>query len=49
MMVLVQSSLHATWGGLFDMELEPNLLDWNVNKLEPELELENMKHTITIV
>ena len=27
------------------MELEPNLLDWNVNELERELELEDMKHT----
>ena len=28
------------------MELEPNLLDWNVNELERELELEDMKRTI---
>ena len=27
------------------MELEPNLLDWNVNELEQELELEDMKRT----
>ena len=27
------------------MELEPNLLDWNVNELERELELEDMKRT----
>ena len=27
------------------MELEPNLLDWNVNELERKLELEDMKHT----
>ena len=27
------------------MELEPNLLDWNVNKLEHELELEDIKRT----
>ena len=27
------------------MELEPNLLDWNVNELESELELEDMKRT----
>ena len=30
---------------LFEMELEPNLLDWNVNELERELELEDMKRT----
>ena len=28
------------------MELELNLLDWNVNELERELELEDMKRTI---
>ena len=44
-MVLVQSSFHTTWASLFEMELEPNLLDWNVNELEHELELEDMKHT----
>ena len=27
------------------MELEPNLLDWNVNELERKLELEDMKRT----
>ena len=27
------------------MKLEPNLLDWNVNELERELELEDMKRT----
>ena len=27
------------------MELELNLLDWNANELERELELEDMKHT----
>ena len=27
------------------MELELNLLDWNVNELERELELEDMKRT----
>ena len=46
MMVLVQSSFHTTWASLFEMELEPNLLDWNVNELECELELEDMKRTI---
>ena len=45
MMVLVQSSFHTTWASLFEMELEPNLLDWNVNELERELELEDMKRT----
>ena len=45
MMVLVQSSFHTTWASLFEMELEPNLLDWNVNELEHELELEDMKRT----
>ena len=28
------------------MKLEPNLLDWNVNELECELELEDMKRTM---
>ena len=28
------------------MELEPNLLDWNVNELERKLELEDMKWII---
>ena len=28
------------------MELEPNLLDWNVNELERELELEDLKRTM---
>ena len=44
MMVLVQSSFHTTWASLFEMKLEPNLLDWNVNE-ERELELEDMKRT----
>ena len=48
MMVLVQSSFQTTWASLFEMELEPNLLDWNVNELERELELEDMKRTIII-
>ena len=43
MIVLVQSSFHTTWASLFEMELEPNLLDWNGIKLEHELELEDMK------
>ena len=46
MMVLVQSSFHTTWTSLFEIELEPNLLDWNVNELERELELEDMKRTV---
>ena len=41
--VLVQSSFHTTWASLFEMELEPNSLDWNGNELEHELELEDMK------
>ena len=45
MMVLVQSSVDTIWASLFEMELEPNLLDWNVNELERELELEDMKRT----
>ena len=45
MMVLVQLSLQTTWASLFEMELELNLLDWNLNELEHELELEDMKHT----
>ena len=31
------------------MELEPNLLDWNVNELERELELEDMKRTLKLI
>ena len=45
MIVLVQSSFHPTWASLFEMELEPNSLDWNGNELEHELELEDMKRT----
>ena len=45
MIILVQSSFHTTWASLFEMELELNLVDWNVNELEHELELEDMKHT----
>jgi hypothetical protein len=40
MIVLAQSSFHTTWASLFEMELEPNSLDWNGNELEQELELE---------
>ena len=39
MMVLVQPSFHTTWASLFEMELEPNLLDWNVSELEHELDI----------
>ena len=46
MIVLVQSSFNTTWASLFEMELEPNSLDWNGNELELELELEDMKHAI---
>ena len=45
MIVLVQSSFHTTWASLFEMELEPNSLDWNGNELEHKLELEDMKRT----
>ena len=45
-MALVQSSFHTTWASPFEMELELNSLDWNVNELEHELELEDMKRTI---
>ena len=45
MIVLVQSSFHTTWASLFEMELEPNSLDWIGNELEHELELEDMKLT----
>ena len=48
MMVLVQSSFHTTWASLFEIKIEPNLLDWNVNELERELELEDMKRTNVI-
>ena len=48
MIVLVQSSFHATWASLFEMELELNSLDWNGNELEHELELEDMKRTDVI-
>ena len=44
-MVLVQSSVDTIWASLFEMKLEPNLLDWNVNELERKLELEDMKRT----
>ena len=44
-MVIVQSSFHTSWASPFEMELEPNSLDWNQIELECELELEGMKHT----
>ena len=44
-MVLVQSSFHTAWASPFEMELEPNSLDWNGIELECKLELEDMKHT----
>ena len=49
MMVLVQPSFQTTWASLFEMELELNLLDWNLNELEHELQLEDMKHTLVII
>ena len=42
-MVLVQLSFHTTLASLFELELEPNSLDWNGNELEHMLELEDMK------
>ena len=45
MIILVQLPFHTTWASLLEKELEPNSLDWNVNELEHELELEDMKHT----
>ena len=49
MIVIVQSSFHTTWASIFEMELEPNSLDWNGDELEHELELEDMKHTKSIL
>ena len=46
MMVLVQPSFQTTWASLFEMELELNLLDWNVNELEHKPELVDMKRTM---
>ena len=43
MRVLGQSSIHTISASLFEMEVEPNLLDWNINELERELEQEGMK------
>ena len=48
-MVLVQSSFQTTWASLFEMELEPNSLDWNGNELEHKHELEDMKRTHMMV
>ena len=45
MIVIVQTSFQTTWASPFEMELEPNSLDWNGNELEHELELEDMKRT----
>ena len=46
MIALVQESFHTTLASLFELELEPNSLDWNGNKLEHQDELEDIKHTI---
>ena len=46
MIVLDQSSFHTTWASLFEMQLEPNSLDWNGCELGHELELEEMKPTL---
>ena len=43
--MIVQILVHTTWASLFEKELEPDSLDWNWNKLEHELELEDMKRT----
>ena len=48
MMVLDQPSFYTTWASLFEMELEPNSIDWNGNELEHELELRDMKRTILL-
>ena len=49
MMALVQSSFQTTWASLFEMEREPNRLEWNVHEVESKLELEDMKRTQTYV
>ena len=49
MIVLVQSSFHTTWASLFEMELEPNSLDWNGNELEHKLELKDMKLNLDLM
>ena len=46
--VLDQSSFYTTWASLFEIELEPNSIDWNGNELEHELELRDMKRTILL-
>ena len=43
MIVIVQTSFHTTLASLFELELEPNSLDWNGNELEHILELDDMK------
>ena len=49
MMASVQLSFHTSWASLFEIELERNSLEWNVNELEYELELEDMKRTKALV
>ena len=44
MIVLVQLPFYSNWASLLEMDLELNLLDWNENELEHELE--DMKRTI---
>ena len=44
--IINQSWPGCTWASLFEMELEPNSLDWNGNELEHKHELEDMKRTI---
>ena len=45
MMILLQSSFHATRASLFEMDVKPSSLDRNGNELEHEQELEFKKHT----
>ena len=45
MIILIQPSFHTTWASFFELEVELKLVDWNVNELEHELELEDMKRT----
>jgi hypothetical protein len=44
MMILLQSSFHATRASLFEMDVKPSSLDRNGNELEHEQELEFKKH-----
>ena len=48
MIIIFQLPFHTTLASLFEMELEPNTLDWNENELEHEHELDDLKRTINI-